>query len=176
LFSTEFVHFRVDERVNFFKGPVKDPVRVDTLTDHFPWVIEELNVNTAERVGEKTLADLSSYQTEEGLFTNPDVVLVIPHVEEKRQKIIQEDVEDRDAFLRTLFHNASDKIGKSTLLYREFAIPGVDSLGLVQERKDNIRNLLRSGVIQRSIFWVSGVSDVRGFFDQFEEGHLLHEE
>ena len=95
------------------------------------------------------------------------MVLVIPHVEEKRQRIIQEDVEDRDAFLRILFHNASDKIGKSTLLYREFAIPGVDSVSLVQKRKDNIRNLLRSGIMKKSVIWVSGVNDVQGFFDQF---------
>ena len=169
LFSTEFVHFRVDDDVHFFKGPVKDPVRVDTLVDHFPWVIEELGVNVADRVGGKTIVDLSSYQTKEYLCKNPEVTLVIPHVEEKRQKVVQEDVEDRDAFLRTLFHNTSDKVGKSTLLYREFAIPGVDSVNLAQKRKDHIRDLLRSGVIKKSLFWVSGVSEVQGFFDQFSE-------
>ena len=83
--------------------------------------------------------------------------------------MIQEDVEDRDAFLRTLFHNASDKISKSTLLYREFAIPGVDSVSLVQNRKESIRNLLRSGVLKKSTIWVSGVEDVPGFFDQFNK-------
>jgi len=169
LFSTEFVHFRVNDEVRFFKGPVKDPVRVDTLTDHFPWVIEESRVNIADRVGGKTVVDLSSHQAEEYLYTNPEVVLVIPHVEERRQRVIQEDVDDRDAFLRTLFHNASDKISKSTLLYREFAIPGIDSVSLVQKRKENIRNLLRSGIIKKSLIWVSGVDDVQGFFDQFNK-------
>jgi len=167
LFSTEFVHFCVDDGVRFFKGPVKDPVRVDTLTEHFPWVFEELGVKTEDRVGGKTLVDLSSYQTEKNLYTNPEVVLVISHVEEKRKRVIKEDVEDRDAFLRTLFHNASSKIGKSTLLYREFAIPGIDSVSLVQKRKENIRNLLRSGILKKSIIWVSGVDGVHGFFDQF---------
>lgn len=167
LFSTEFVHFRVEDKVTFFKGPVKDPVRIDTLTDHFPWIIDETEVNLRDGVGGKSVVNLSSYQTDENLYTNPEVVLVIPHVEEKRHRIVQEDVEDRDAFLRTLFHNASDKISKSTLLYREFAIPGVDSVSLVQTRKDNIRNLLRSGIIKRSIVWVSGVEEVPGFFDQF---------
>jgi hypothetical protein len=90
-------------------------------------------------------------------------------VEEKRQRVIKEDVEDRDTFLRILFHNASDKISKSTLLYREFAIPGVDSVSLVQRRKENIRNLLRSGIIKKSLIWVPGVDDVQGFFDQFNK-------
>ena len=167
LFSTEFVHFRVKGDVKFYKGPVKDPVRVDTLTDHFPDIIERLGVNIADKVGGKTIVDLSSFQSGEYLCTNPKVVLVIPHVEEKRERVIQKDVDDRDAFLRILFHNASDKVSKSTLLYREFAIPGVDTESLVQKRTENIRNLLRSGVIKQSMKWISGVHDVLGFFDQF---------
>jgi len=168
LFSTEFVHFRVKGGVTFFKGSVKDPVRVDTLINHFLWAKEEFRVNTADSVGGKSLVDLSSYQTQEYQYTNPDVILVVPHIEEKRRDVVHKDVDDRGAFLRTLFHNISDKISKSTLLYREFAIPGLDSANLVQKRTENIRNLLRSGVIKKSIIWVSGIDEVKGFFDRLD--------
>jgi hypothetical protein len=168
LFSTEFVHFRVNEGIEFFKGPVRDPVRIDTLKSSFPWVIDELDVDIKASVGGKTLVNLSAYQTESDVITNPDVVLVIPHVEEMRKRIIEREREDQEYLLKTLFLNASDKIGKSMLLYGQFAVPGFDSSALAQEREKNIRRLLTRGVINKSIIWVSGVADVEGFFKRWE--------
>jgi len=168
LFSTEFVHFRVGDVVEFFKGPVKDPVRVDTLQNFFPWVVDEIGVDLEATVGGKTLVDLSTYQTEVDVLTDPDVLLVIPHVEEVRNCIIEKKTEDQEYLLTTLFLNASDKIGKSTLLYGRFAVPGVDSPHLAQKRTENIKKILAKRVIKKSIIWVSGVADVEGFFDRWE--------
>ncbi|MBN1224963.1 MAG: hypothetical protein JXB23_17065, partial [Candidatus Aminicenantes bacterium] len=168
IFSTEFVHFRLNGGIEFLKGPVKDPVRLETLEYYFPWIVESLGVNLKKTVGGKALVDLSRYQTEARSIKNPLITLVIPHVEEKREMLTKLVVEEEEFLLRKLFHNASDKIGTSTLLYGRLAVTGLDSSCLARMRKENIQNLLRCEFINKAVVWISGIKDVADFFRQME--------
>ncbi len=160
IFSTEFVHFRVKEKVEFFKGALKDAVRVDTFQYHFPEMAEKLGVNLKEETGSKLMVDFSSFRAEEDTLSDPEITLIFPHVEEKRERLIHKEVKDRESLLRTLFNTASEKIGKSMLLYGKWAVPGLDTLFLAEKRLERLEKFLERGKIQKSFLWVSGVKEV----------------
>jgi len=166
IFSTEFVHFRVKGGIEFFKGSLKDTVRVDTLKCYFQDVAEELGISLKAEIGGKMVVDLSLFQTDKYQIRPSDVILIFPHVEERRDRIICEELKDREILLRKLFNNASDKIGKSILLYSKLAVPGLDSVRLGQRRKENLEKFLQSGKVKKSLLWISGVKEAREIFDR----------
>ena len=160
ILSTEFVHFRVGEKVEFFKGSLRDAVRVDTFQYHFPEMREKLGINLKEEAGSKLVVDFSPFQVDRYKLIDPDIVVIFPHVEEKREIIIHKKIKDRETLLRNLFNTASEKIGKSVLLYGEFALPGLDTLYLAEKRRRRIERFLEIGKIKDSFLWASGVKKV----------------
>jgi len=162
IFSTEFVHFRVGGEVEFFKGPLKDAVRVDTFQRHFPDMAEKLHVRLKEETAGKLVVDFSSFQVEDYVLRNPEITLVFPHIEEERKNIIEKDVAEEEMLLRILFDNVSQKIEESILLYGRIALPGLDALHLAAKRMKNIERFLNRARILRRLFWVSGVGEVMG--------------
>jgi len=166
IFSTEFVHFRVKGGIEFFKGSLKDAVRVDTLKYYFQDMAEELGINLKAEIGGKMVVDLSLFQVDEYKIQPTEVILIFPHVEERRDRIIYEEIREMETLLRKLFNNASDKIGKSILLYGKLAVPGVDSVRLGQKRKENLEKFLQSGKVKKSVLWISGVKEAKEIFDR----------
>jgi hypothetical protein len=160
LFAAEFVHFTAGKKLRFYKGAIRDAVRVDTFRDHFPEMADKLNVDLKEETGSKLVVDFSPFQFEDYVLDDPEIILAFPHVEEKRSKVIHSEVKDRETILRNLFNSASEKLGKSILLYGKFAVPGLDTMTLAQKRMENLETFLTSGNIERSFVWVSGVREV----------------
>ena len=168
LFGTEFAHFRVSEGVEFFMGAAKDAVRVETLRSHFPKWINKLGITVKEEVGSKLVVDLSRYQDTSDRIQNPEIILVFPHVEEKRRNIIVREIQDRETLIEHLFHAASEKICKSQLLYGRMAVPGLDTDVLAQKRLRHLESFIHSGLIKLSLSWISGVTEVTEIFDKIE--------
>ncbi len=168
LFGTEFVHFRVSGGVEFFKGAVKDAVRVETLHSHFPKWIEKLGITVKEEVGSKFVVDLSPYQETNDRIQNPEIILVFPHIEEKRKNFDVCEIQDRKTLTRYLFHEASEKICKSQLLYGRMAVPGLDTDELAQKRLKHLENFIQSGLIKLFLSWISGVAETPKIFDKIE--------
>jgi len=168
LFGTEFAHFRVSENVEFFKGALKDAVRVETLRCHFPEWAEKLGITIEEETGNKLVIDLNSYQEPSERIQNPEIFLVFPHVEEKRENIVVSEIQDRETLIRHLFHAASEKICKSQLLYGRMAVPGLDTDVLAQKRLKHLERFIQSGIIKLSLSWVSGVTGVTEIFNRIE--------
>ncbi|HIE43887.1 MAG TPA: hypothetical protein EYP78_03710 [Candidatus Omnitrophica bacterium] len=162
VFSTEFIHFRVRESVEFFKGSLKDGVRLSTLRDHFPKMAEKLGITLKEEIGGKLVVDFSPFQVESDTLQNFEITLVFPHVEERKEQVIHQEVTDREFILRNLFNNASEKICKSILLYGEIGIPGLDTIELANKRIRALNLFLELGRIKQSFIWVSGVREVEG--------------
>jgi len=163
IFSTEFVHFSVKESIKFFKGPIRDGIRIDTLKDHFPDMAEKLglNINTLKKeTASKLVVDFSSFQVENYTIKNPEIILLFPHVEEKRGSIIYEETNNKELLLRNLFNSASEKIGKSVLLYGKIGLPGLDNIFLAEKRVDNIKKFIKKAKITKSALVVLGVKDV----------------
>ena len=160
IFSTEFVHFRVKDKVEFFKGPIRDAVRVDTFRYHFPEMVEDLGINLREETGSKLVVDFSPFQVREYKLIDPEIILIFPHVEEKRERVIRKEIKDREILLRNLFNNASEKMEKSLLLYGKWAIPGLDTFPLAEKRRERLEKFLERGRVKESFLWVSGVKEV----------------
>lgn len=165
IFSTEFLHFKADGKLKFFKGSLKDAVRADSFRGHFPGLAKELKVDLKEEAGSKLVVDFSPFQYGGSELEAPEIILVFPHVEESRSRVIRKKVGEREVLLRNLFENASEKIGKSMLLYGEWPLPGLDEVRLAAERLRNIGEFLGKGRIADSFSWVSGVKDVEEVFE-----------
>ncbi len=166
ILSTEFVHFRVNDRVTFFKGSLQDAVRVDTFKYHFPEFAQRMNITLEEEMGGKLLVDLSPYQCSPYQLNNPEISLVFPHVEEKRDRLVIDEVKEKELLLRRLFHSASEKIEKSLLIYGQMALPGIDNLFLAEKRKVSLEKFLDKGIIKNSFSWVSGIKDIPKIFNR----------
>ncbi|MBN1274141.1 MAG: hypothetical protein JXB26_17900 [Candidatus Aminicenantes bacterium] len=165
LFSTEFVHFSLKRNLNFFKGSIKDAVRVDTLNNHFSGFARDPDIAPREEKGGKMVVDLAAFQTVRNHLESPDVFLVFPHVENKWDKVVWEDIKSRENLLRELFLNVSEKLGKSLLLYGRMPVPGIDTFELGRKRFHTIELLLDSGRIKRALRWISGVGDAAELFE-----------
>ncbi|MBN2244648.1 MAG: hypothetical protein JW755_02265 [Candidatus Aminicenantes bacterium] len=166
ILSTEFVHFRVNDRITFFKGSLQDAVRVDTFKDHFPEFAQKMKITLEEEMGGKLLVDLAPFQCSPDQLINPEISLVFPHVEEKRDRLVFHEVKEEEALLRQLFHSASEKIEKGLLLYGQMALPGIDDLPLAEKRKVSLEKFLKKGIIKNSFSWVSGIRDIPKIFDR----------
>lgn len=166
LFSTEFIHFRSGTGTVFFKGSLKDAVRLDTFREFFPDWPARLGVDLKAEAGGKLVVDLSGYQTEMDDLEDPEVALVFPHVEEFRPRILCGEMSNREDLRRALFTSATEKLDKSLLLYGRLAVPGLDTLDLAEQRVADIDRLLDGGRIRVALTWVSGVRDTHKVFDQ----------
>ena len=166
ILSTEFVHFQVKDTVTFFKGALQDAVRVDTFKYHFPEFARKMNIALEEEMGGKLLVDLSPFQCSPDQLNNPEISLVFPHVEEKRDRLIFHEIKEKESILRQLFHSASEKMEKSLLLYGQVAVPGIDNLFLVEKRKVSLEKFMEKGIIKNSFFWVSGIKDIPKIFER----------
>lgn len=163
IFSTEFVHFCVKDTVKFFKRPTRDRIRIDTVKNDFPDMAEKLglNINTLkEETASKIVVDFSPFQAENYMIKNPEIILLFPYVEEKRSSIIYEETNNKKLILRNLFNSASEKIGKSVLIYGRIGLPGLDNIFLAEKRVDNIKNFIKKAKITKSTLAVLGVKDV----------------
>jgi len=165
ILSTEFVHFQVKDTVTFFKGALQDAVRVDTFKYHFTEFAQKMNIELEEEMGGKLVVDLSSFQCSPYQLNNPEIFLVFPHVEEKRDRLVCQETKEKESLLRHLFHSASEKIEKSILLYGHLALPGIDTLHLSKKRKDSLEKFIKTGIIKNSFTWVSGIKDIPKIFD-----------
>lgn len=164
LLATEFVHFQVKGDVFVLKGAFKDAVRVETLRFHFPEWTQKLNLPMEEEVGGKLVVNLSGYQDERERIENPEIVLVFPHVEEEWERFWMEELKSQEELLRRLFHNASEKVGKSQILYGRMPVPGLDTSFLAQKRWNRLQRLYESGRLSQSFQSTTGIQDIPRIF------------
>ena len=170
VFATEFVHLQIKKNVQFYRGALKDAVRVDTFRHHFPHLAEKLGLDLKEETGDKLVVDFSLFKVEEKVLKDPRIVFIFPHVEEKRERIIYRELRDRESILRNLFQNASEKLGKSLLLYGCWAVPGLDTPVLAEKRMERLMKLLEKGKVEKTLVWVSGVKEVSEIVQKMEGG------
>ncbi|HIE03355.1 MAG TPA: hypothetical protein EYP61_01210 [Candidatus Latescibacteria bacterium] len=161
VFSTEFLHFCAGDRVKFFKGSLRDPVRAETLL-RFPKATKLLKVkDIGEEAGGKMVVDFSPFSVPEDVLAGPEVRVIFSHVEERRERIVREEMKKAEAIERLLFQNASEKLGKGGLLYRSFPFPGFDNFRLAKRRHEDIKRFLGKASLKECVYFVAGIDDVR---------------
>jgi hypothetical protein len=128
LFSTETVHFQITGAdITWFKGSLLDNVRLGNLMVNFPSFLPEGPTPALEKAWQHKIAvDLSSFQTGKDSLTNPDVLFILPHIEEGREGFISGDLSLKQQSAKQVFDNLSSKIAESFVLYDRIPVLGFD--------------------------------------------------
>lgn len=141
LFSTEMTHFSFEDEFTLFKGSLVDNIRVGNLKYSYPTVTEKLNLKlpeTSDEWGKKIPVDLKQVQTKFDSIEETDITVVLPHIEEERNKCIAIDVSDMRVARKLLFDNISDKISENVVYYTNIPLAGFDNSVLIQNRFDAV--------------------------------------
>ncbi len=160
LFSTEMAHFRIaDGIVEFYKGSLVDNVRIANLKYNYPSLLKKLELRlpaAKNEWGKKIALDLSRFQTGPDVLTNPETVLILPHIEQERRGHFFQEEKDRRKISRNLFENASEKIADSVLLYEILPFAGADNPSAASGRVAAINGLLLHPRLKKVFTVISG--------------------
>ena len=163
LFSVEMAHFKVtNDGVEFYKGALVDNIRIGNLRYNYPFILDRLNLklgNVKNEWGKKIALDLSPFQTRPNKFVNPELVVILPRVEQGRKEYFSQQESDNRKVSRMLFENASEKIGQSVLLYETVPFVCLDSPQAARKRIDAINSLLAYKNLQQVVSMISGPED-----------------
>ena len=137
LFSTEMTHFSFDNGMTLYKGSLIDNIRIANLKYSYPTVPKKLNLKlpeTTDEWGKKIPVDLKAEQTKFDSIEETGITIILPHIEEVREKSIVTDVKDRRTARKALFDNISNKIAENVLLYDNVPFAGLDNPVLMKNR------------------------------------------
>jgi hypothetical protein len=137
LFSTEMTHFSIEDGLKLYKGSLIDNIRVGNLKYSYPSVTNNLNLklpDTKDEWGKKIPVDLKQAQTKFDIIEKIDITIVLPHIEEGRDRCIATVVKDTRVARKALFDNMSDKIAENVLYYDNIPLSGFDNSVLMKNR------------------------------------------
>ena len=147
VFATELLQFqRKGDETIFLKGSLLDNLRLGTLVYDFPDAMRELglDLSATEDVWErKVTVDLGQFGTSEDELTNPDLVLLFPHIESGISNAVVQEIADERGLRKMMFDSASAKLGSTILLYESFPVPSFDRPELMANRLQAVEGLLR---------------------------------
>ena len=138
IFSTEMTHFSFEGKgLRLYKGSLVDNIRVGNLKYSYPAVPKKLGLTlpeTADEWGKKIAVDLTKEQTKFDTIDDTNITVILPHIEEGRDKCIAIDVKNPKAARKALFDNISDKIANNVLYYDVLPLGGFDTPELMKKR------------------------------------------
>jgi len=170
LFSAEMGHFRLHKGgLEFYKGALIDNIRIGNLKYNYPFILKKLNLKlgrTRNEWGKKIPLELHRFQTKANKIVNPEVVILLPRVEEGRKSHFSQEVQDHRMISRVLFENASEKIGQSVLLYESIPFVCLDTPRAANRRIEAIKTLLAHKSLKKVVTILSGPDDCwKGILD-----------
>ncbi len=147
LFSTETVHFTFKRgSILWFMGSLVDNVRMETLRHHFPSFLPPALPSSAAIPRapwqDKIAIDFSSYRYSEDVLFDPEVVILIPRIEEGRDSFFLSSMENSSRAAKALFDNISEKLAKTVVLYDRLPVPGLDNSDLAGARLRAVEKLV----------------------------------
>jgi len=146
LFSTESVHFTfVGGHFIWFMGSLVDNVRVETLRLHFPHFLSpSLSMSPDIPWLGKVALDLSPYRCREEILCDPEIVILLPRIEEGRRSFELNPLESPSRAVHALFDNIGEKLAETVLLYDILPVPGLDTANLATARRQAVEKLVGS--------------------------------
>ena len=164
IFSTETVHFKFysSDELKFYKGSMLDNIRIGNLKYDYPNVCRMLNISLPQikdEWGTKIVVDLSQYQTSSDYLSNPRIILVFPHIEQKKRESVVNEVKDKRVVDRILFNNLSNKIAETILLYEKVPVAGLDTLSSAEKRFQAVSKFTRYTKLQKVINVIAGTKN-----------------
>lgn len=164
IFSTEMTHFKLQPpgELKFYKGSLLDNVRIGNLKYDHSEVCRMLNINLPQIKDEwttKIVIDLSQFQTSFDYLSNPQIILVFSHIEQKKEESIVNEIKDKRIIAKHLYDNISSKIGETILLYEEIPIPGIDTFLSARRRLQAVYKFTQYGKLQKVVNVIAGVKN-----------------
>jgi len=163
LLTAEMGHFSIDNAgLKFYKGALVDNVRVGNLKYNYPLFLEKLGVKLGcaeNEWGKKIALDMGRFQTKQDVIENPQLIVILPRVEQGRKEHHSQLEKDLQKMKRVLFENASEKIGQSVLLFETVPFICLDSPESAGRRLGAIQNLLDYKKLEKIVSIVSGPKD-----------------
>jgi hypothetical protein len=163
LLTAEMGHFSVDNGgIKFYKGALVDNVRIGNLKYNYPFILEKLDVKLGcveNEWGKKIALDMGRFQTKQDVIENPQLVVILPRVEQGRKEYFSQVEKDSQKVSRQLFENASEKIGQSVLLFEAVPFVCLDTPDSANRRLRAIQSLLAYKKLEKVVSIVSGPED-----------------
>ena len=163
LLTAEMGHFSIDNgQLKFYKGALVDNVRIGNLKYNYPFILEKLDVKLGcveNEWGKKIALDMGRFQTKEDVIIDPQLVVILPRVEQGRKEHFSQVEKDSQKVSRQLFENASEKIGQSVLLFEAVPFVCLDTHDSAKRRLQAIQGLLGYKKLEKVVSIVSGPED-----------------
>jgi hypothetical protein len=163
LLTAEMGHFSIDKtQLKFYKGALVDNVRIGNLKYNYPFILEKLDVSLGcveNEWGKKIALDMGRFQTKQDVIENPQLVVILPRVEQGRKEHFLQVEQDAQKISRQLFENASEKIGQSVLLFEAVPFVCLDTPDSANCRLKAIQSLLAYKKLEKVVSIVSGPED-----------------
>ena len=157
LFSTEMTHFSFDNGFILHNGSLIDNIRIGNLKYSYPAVTKTLNIQLPEAEdewGKKIPVDLSGLQTNFDSISDTRITVLLPHIEERRDRCIAIDIQDSRTSRKTLFDNISEKIAENVVYYDNVPLGGLDNPVLMKNRFQAVDKFL--GRVNRVVKIIAG--------------------
>lgn len=142
LFGTDHIFFSIasPHDVIFYKGGVRDNIRISTLQD-FPEINNNFHLGSeiSPTPDHKVCVDLSDYEFPENKILNPTLKFIF--CERKFIAFNNGDELLNDQAKRILFDNASEKISGNFMIYQDIPICNFDSQAAVNSRIKRVKSI-----------------------------------
>lgn len=161
-FGTEIVHSGIEDgRLVFYRGCLRNNVRIGHMLYDFPGLAEKIEVMFADVEDPwrtKVQLDFSTFSVPWKKIEDPELVLVIPRIEEavpapRIRRITRDQI---GKVKRTLLENLSDKINSLALIYEEIPVGSLDSPSFLKNRTEFVDSMLERGRIVTAIDLFAG--------------------
>ena len=161
IFSTEMTHFKFQStgKLTFYKGSLIDNVRVGNLKYDYPKVCEMLKVELPQikdEWGTKIPVELSQFQFSPNYLSDPEIVLVFPHIEQEKRESIVGQVKNKRTISKRIYDNVSSKIGETVLLYEKIPVAGLDTPSSARRRLGAVNKFTQYRKLQKALNVIAG--------------------
>jgi hypothetical protein len=156
-FGTEIVHAGFEEGgFVFYRGSLRNNVRLGHLLHDFPALLEPLEVafhEVSTPWSTKVQLDFSAFAVPQDVLVDPELTIVIPRIEERLESPQIEPVPEGEwvRIKRGLVENLGDKIGSMALAYETLPIGTLDRPELLAARIGFVDRLLSTARIRRTV-------------------------
>ncbi|MEM2178259.1 MAG: hypothetical protein QXI49_06215 [Candidatus Methanomethylicaceae archaeon] len=160
IFATEIVPIELkDDEVIFYKGTLRNNVRIGNLLYDFPEIMEDLKLKFKkidDPWGTKIQINLEKYAVKEDVIINPEIIIVIPRIEEYNQKCQFNYIKDYNKLKRIFIDNISDRIRSLSIIYDKIPIGEIDNIEATDKRINFVENFLNKAKILKALTLFAG--------------------
>lgn len=154
-FGTEIIHAGFEnDKLIFYRGCMRNNVRVGHLLYDFPKLAEKIGIRFAklnDPWGTKVQIDLSPFSIPQEKIIDPELIIVIPRIEEELSKPQITYMDKPGKVKRHLLENISDKIVSLALIYERIPVGSLDNPYLLRSRMEFVDRLIEKGRIVKIV-------------------------